>query len=319
MAYNTYIEQGRFTGAGATETINLRGDIDWMHVWNITVLTAGGAATGVEFIWQRGMADGEGIIYTKLAADDSTTIGYMTTGGFTVVDDNSDPFLGALNTTITDISNATPPAVSITSTTGLSEDDTVRLINVTGAQQFGGIDFTLDTLVANTSFNLPFAPTIVTATTGSLRRVNRESLYYPRSRYISSITQAASAVVELTVIHDYNVGELVRFQVSADFDMTEIDGLLGEITAVDATNNTITVDIDSAAFTAFAWPLTADVPFTPAQVLPVGDDPTVLTGATENEGIIAMQLAAGTTSPAGATNDVIYWQAGKSFDVIDDL
>jgi hypothetical protein len=140
-------------------------------------------------------------------------------------------------------------------------------------------------------------------------------MYYPRRRYISSITQAAAAVIELTVLHDFEVGEVVRIQVPDAFDMTEINGLQGEITAVDNLLNTITVDIDSTAFTAFAWPLTADVPFTPAQVIPVGDSEQTSLVATQNVSHVGIELAAGVDGPAGVLNDEIYWIAGVSFEV----
>lgn len=315
MSYNTYTQQGRFTSDGTRKVLQLRGDIDWIHTWNLTTIAAGGAGTGVEFRWMRGFIDDTGIEYTKLAADDSISSDVLASGGFTPIDTSTEPKLSAANATVTAISNATPPVVSLTSTAGLEDSDIVRFINVTGAQQFGGIDFTIDSLVANTSFDLPFAPTIVAGTTGSFRRVIKNPLYYPRHRYISAITQAASAVVTLTVTHEFTVGQIVRFQVPAAFDMTEMDSLQGEITAINTTTNTITVNIDSTAFTAFAWPLTTDVPFTPALVVPLGDDATTLAGATDNQGYIGIELAAGTDSPAGVADDVIYWMAGKNFSV----
>jgi hypothetical protein len=103
--------------------------------------------------------------------------------------------------------------------------------------------------------------------------------------------------------------------------MTEMNKLTGTITAV--ATNTVTVDIESSAFTAFAFPATAAVPFTPAVMVPVGEAAeesyvNLLDDATTNTGYIGIQLAAGTTSPAGALNDVIYWVAGKSFSVTNE-
>jgi len=322
MAYDTAIFQGRFTSTGTRSQIDFRSDIDWMEVINGTVAAAGGAGTGVKFLWQRGFGDDSGFIYTKLAADDSIALGVMANGGFTLVD-TSDQTLGALNATVTTISGAAPPLVSAASTAGLANNDVVRILNVPGAQQFGGIDFTIGNLVANTQFELTYAPTIVTTGVvagGTLRRVPFDPIYYPRRRYISAITQAATAVVTLTVTHGFTVGQVVRFEVPAAFDMTEINGLTGTVTAINAVTNTVTVDIDSSAFTAFAWPLTADVPFTPAQLVPVGEDSTSTAGitlddATFNDAVLSMLLAAGANSPAGTVGDVIYWRAGKSFSV----
>jgi hypothetical protein len=102
--------------------------------------------------------------------------------------------------------------------------------------------------------------------------------------------------------------------------------VLGTITAVDATvttGNSITVNIDSTAFTAFAFPLSAAVPFTFAEVIPVGEDTAsaltagvdILTDATINTGYIGMILTGGASCPGGVVSDVVYWTAGKSFSV----
>ena len=314
MADNTIIQQGRFTADGAAEVIKLRSDIDWMRVWNLTTRTAGGAGTGIGFYWQRGMAVDTGFEDQKLAADESLSPVVLTAGGFTYVDTSSANPLGAINATVTAISNAAIPIVSATSTVTLVAGDVVRFVNVVGAQQFGGIDFEIDTLVANTSFRLVYAPQIVAGTTGSFYPVNIPPAFYPKRRFISSITAASPAVVETTVSHGYTVGQQVRMQVSSDYGMTQMNNLSATITAVTAA--TFTTDVDASAFTAFAWPLTAAVPVTPAQVTPIGEEADdTLAGATEDQGYIAMSLAAGTDSPAGAANDVIYWQAGKAFNV----
>lgn len=322
MSFSTIVQQGRFTGTGNAVDIQLRSDVDWMRIYNWTTTAAGGAGTGVEFLWLRGMTADTGIEYQKLAADESMSPVTLASGGFTLADTSSQT-PGALNTTVTAVSNAAIPIVSATSTAGLVSGDVVRMINVTGAQQLGGIDFTIDTLVANTSFRLPYMAQIVAGTTGSFRRIPYDPIYYPRRRFIASVTQAASAVVELTVTHGYTAGQEVRFLVPAAYGMTEMNNLTGTITAINTTTNTVTVDIDSTAFTAFAFPLTAAVPFTPAVMIPVGESAesayqNLLDDATENQAYIGMRLAAGTDSPAGALNDVIYWVAGKSFNVTNE-
>lgn len=320
MAENTVISQGRFTSDGTAKTIEVRSDIDWMRVYNWTKTAAGGAGTGVEYLWMRGMSTDTGIEYQKLAADESMSPVTLSSGGFTLVDTSSSS-LGAINSTVTAVSTAATPVVSATSTAGLVNGDIVRMVNVTSAQQLGGIDFTIGSVVANTSFTLAhMAQLALAGTTGSFYPVEYEPQYYPRHRYISAITQAASAVVTLTVTHGYTAGQVVRFVVPSGYGMTQIDNLTGTITAIDTTNNTITVDIDSQAFTAFAFPANAAVPFSPAMVVPVGEAVNssylnLLDDATENQGYIGMILAAGNDSPAGSNNDVIYWQAGRAFNV----
>lgn len=328
MAYDTVIQQGRFTSDGTAKTLRIRSDLDWLKVYNTTVAAANQTtAVGVSYLWLRGFPAGAQWEHLKSNAANAANLDqYLTTGGFTLVD-SSVQTPGNLNATITAISNAAIPVVSNSGTNGLSAGDVVRIINVSGAQQLGGFDFTVgyNTLTSGT-FSLDYMSQIVAGTTGSWRKINFDPIFYPRRRFITKITQAASAVVTMSVTHGYKVGQLVRFVVPAAYGMVEMNGLQGTITAIDTTTttgNSITVNIDSSAFTAFAWPLTAAVPFTAAEVIPVGEDTAqalssgvdILTDATINTGFIGITLAAGANSPAGQTNDVIYWVAGKSFSV----
>jgi hypothetical protein len=129
----------------------------------------------------------------------------------------------------------------------------------------------------------------------------------------------------MSVTHDYIVGQEVRLIIPDAFGMVEANGLSGTILSItqNATNNLIELDIDSSAFTLFDFPLTAVGAFSPAMVVPIGEDTAaalaagtdILSDATENRSYIGMQLAGGTSCPAGANADVIYWVAGKSFSV----
>lgn len=323
---NTIIQQGRFTADGNLKRLSVRSDIDWMWVYNYTqAATQQATGRGVQFFWQRGMSSDTGIEYKKSDGTDVLNMVTLTSGGFTLLDTTASE-IGALDATITAVSADDPPVVTITSTAALSDGDIIRIVNVSGAQQLGGYDFTIDVVNA-TTFELAFMAQIVAGTTGSFRVIKYDPYFYPRRRYISSISKATSAVVEVTVTHDYVVGEKVRFVVPSAFGMTEMDGLTGTITAISqdlATNvNTITVDIDSSAFTTFAFPLTAAVPFSPALVVPIGEAATstynnLLDDATQNTGYIGMDLAAGAQAPAGSSSDVIYWTAGKSVAVTNE-
>jgi hypothetical protein len=321
MANDTLIQSGRFTSDGNTKILQFRQDVDWLWTYNYTEIgTQQNVGEGVSHYWQRGMSDDTCIEIRKqdLSVD---TIEMLTrsTAGVTLVDTSADPN-GAIDTTISAVSAAAVPVVTVTSTAALRDNDIVRLINVTGAQQLGGIDFTI-AVTAGTTFELAYMAQIVAGTTGSFQLVKYDPIFYPRRRFISSITQATQAVVELTVTHGYTVGQVVRFIVPDAYGMKEMDGLTGVITAVStdlsANTNTITVDIDSQGFTAFAFPLTAAYPFTQAQIVPVGeasdgDYVDTLDDGTLNSSYIALKLAAGLQSPAGEDGDVIYWVAGKT-------
>jgi len=329
MSDNTIIQQGRFTSAGSAVTLSLRAGTDWMKVYNVTQAAASQTtAVGVEYYWQSGFPQGYAWEYKKAGAGvaGANLVTYNTSGGFTVIDSSLQSY-GTVNATVTAVSNAAIPVVSNSGTNGLVAGQIVRLFNIAGADQIGGIDFTVgyNTLTTGT-FSLDYMSQIVVGTTGSWMLVKYDPIYYPRRRFITNISQATQAVVTLSVTHGYKVGQLVRMVVPAVFGMIQMDGIQATIVAIDTTTtsgNTITLNVDSSAFTAFAFPLTAVYPFTQAQVVPMGEDTAdalaqsvdILSDATVNTGVIGMQLSAGANSPAGVNADVIYWVAGKSFSV----
>jgi uncharacterized protein (TIGR02217 family) len=73
------------------------------------------------------------------------------------------------------------------------------------------------------------------------------SLTLLNSKAITNITQAASAVVTVGAANGFAVNDLVYF--SNVFGMTQINGLVGQVTAAPGT--TITVNINSTAFSAY--------------------------------------------------------------------
>lgn len=331
----TIINAGSFVSDGSAKILQIRSDLDYMNVVNYTSIATPANNAGYQYYWQRGMAAGTGIRYAFTGAQPAVTIATMTSNGFTLVNSSADP-IGALNngsTQITAISGAPVPVATCGSTAGMSAGSVVRLYNATGAHQLDGIDFTIGYNTfggGGTTFSLDYMAQIIAGTNTQFRQIKFDPLYYPRRRIISKITQATSAVITMTVTHGYKVGQTIRLSVPDDFGMIEMDGLVGTITAIDTTTttgNTITVNIDSSAFTAFAWPLTGAPYTTPAEVVPVGEDTAqaltsgvdILTDATINTGYIGIILGAGATAPAGQViadvGDTIYWTAGKSFNL----
>jgi hypothetical protein len=325
---NTIIQQGNFTSTGASHIISLRSSVDWMKIYNITQAAAGQTnALGVEYYWQRGFAAGAKWTYFKSNAANAANLSqYIANNGFTLID-STVTAPGPLVATVASVSAAAIPVVTDGAVVTLAAGSIVRMINIVGAQQIGGVDFTVgyNTLAANT-FSLDYMPQIVAGTTGGYRQIYFDPIYYPRRRTITKITQAAQAVVTMSVTHGYQVGQKVRFIVPAQYGMVEMNNLLGTIVAVDltaTTGNSITVDINSTAFTTFAWPLTAAGSFSRAEVIPVGEDTAyalgagvdILSDATINTGYIGMHLVGGANCPAGANLDVMYWVAGKSFNL----
>lgn len=327
MATLTTTLQGSFTSTGNAQTIQIRSGIDWFRTLNFTQAgTQQGTGRGVEFYWQNGMAAGSAFEWKKTNSTDALNLVTITSGGFTLVDSslNAPLILNNGSTGISAISNATPPVATVGSTAGMTAGGVVRLYNVTNAQQVGGMDFTfgLNTF-SSTTFSLDYIASLGAGVgaAGNFAVIPFDPIYYPRRRSISNITQASQAIVTLTVTHGYTVGQAVRFYVSPVNGMYQINNLIGNITAIDTTNNTITVDINTSAFNAFVFNVNTSVPFTPAQVVPVGEDTAlaqqnnqnILADATINTGYLGIILAGGPQSPAGSNGDLIYWQGGSVF------
>ena len=320
MNYFTGIFQGSFTSDGTNRIIQLRSDVDWIRVVNTTQAAATNDVA-TEFFWQREMVGVIGGEYKyKFNASDALAQNVFADGvGFNLIDTSGNPLGAQIATTAS--TGATQPVVSTANTSGLATGSVIRYFTpaASAVQQLGGIDFEIDTVVANTSFRFRYALATAPAVggAGSYRIVNFDPLFYPRFRYIANITAANPAVITTTVSHGYTAGQTIRISVpSSAYGMTEIDGIQATVTAVTA--STITTDVDASAFTAFTFPLDASYPFSPATVGPVGEAATatyqnLLNDATDNQGFIGIKLDGGADLPAGANNDVMMWVAGKSF------
>lgn len=316
---------GTFVSDGNTRTISLPSGYDQFELINISDI--GSTAANSNVMKARGTsAMSAGSAYYSPKTSGAATVALettTTTGGFTFLSDSASQSNGALvSLNGTQVNQANPAVADTGTTTGLVAGVTVvRMINTTGMLQIAGMDFTVGTVVGSTSFQLKYLDSsgfAAAATGGSYRIIASDGRYAPRNRTITKITQASSAVITLSVTHGYVVGEKVRVIVPSAFGMTEINGLLGTVTAISTTNNTITVDIDSSGFTAFAFPTsaTAAAGVTFAQVVPVGEAATnsssqpygnLLDDATHNVAVTGVQI--GTTVQ---TSGVTYqWLARK--------
>ncbi len=331
MSTNTIIQQGRFTATGGDIFIPLRGGVSWMNLYNSTNLDnlTDGAITSA--YWQLGLPADTGFVtaFVEISASIASVQTYQPLDGFTLID-TSLSLPGTINATVTAVSTASIPVASNSGTNGLAAGDVVRLFNVAGAKQLGGLDFTVgyNTLTSGT-FSLDYMAQLGGAgTTGSWMKVAFDPIYYPRRRMITKITRATQAVVTLSVTHGYKVGQQVRLSIPSVFGMTQMNGLQATIVAINTTTtsgNTITLDVDSSAFTAFAFPTTAVAAnaFTPAEVIPMGEDTAfanaegvnALSDATINQAEIGMILAGGAGAVGGVASDVIYWTAGTAFSI----
>ena len=89
-------------------------------------------------------------------------------------------------------------------------------------------------------------------------------------RTIASITNSNPMIVTTVVDHGYPAGVIVSFLIPDRFGMQVLNALKGQVIAI--TSDTLTIDIDSLRFDAFAYPV---LPFayTPPSVIPTASGP----------------------------------------------
>jgi len=313
MSLGQLIACGKFTSDGSAKNIVLRSGIDFMNVLNYTQMaTQQATGRGVKFEWQVGMADDAGIEYKKTNSTDAINGVVITSGGFTFKNTALQAPEAAKATSGTDIAKATS-VVTVTSH-GYSVGDRVRMYGTTSMLQIAGMEFTI-TAASTNAFTLGYIDMsgfAADATAGFARRIPNNPLYAPAVNWITAISAAANAVVQLSVTHGLEVDDMVRLNVPAGYGMVQADGLQAKVLSVDTATNEVTLDLDTSAFTAFAFPASGATPFTFATLNPFGDVSTNVDQALVNGSQLVMKMAAGAQSPAGSDGDVIYWQAYKA-------
>lgn len=301
MSLQEIYYRGSLVSTGAAQMVSIPAGFDQFILRNRTTL-AGGAGI-IESRWWLGMADGVAQTFTVAGGAVTSAI---VAGGFTYRD-SATATIGA-PIAVTAVTAANPPVAS-TATTPLV-GQIVRIYGTTGMLQIAGMDFTVTAINAGVSMSFGYLVNAgvfaAAATAGTYRLVPFDYKFYPRRRFITAITLGATTIVQMSVTHDFVAGERVSFRCPAAFGTTQIDGLSGTITAINAATNTITVDINSAAFTAFAFPTSATAAggITFPQVVP-SSELNILTGAFRDAG--TRQILIGATV-AGTANDVMdYW------------
>lgn len=302
MSLQEIIYRGSLVSTGNPQIISIPAGFDEFHLRNRTNLVGGAGI--VESIWYTGMAAGSAITDTLAAGTITRTV--ITAAGFTYSDSSTAQLGPAI--AVTAVTAATP-AVAATATTPVV-GDIVRVYGTTGMLQIAGMDFSITAVTPGVNMTFGYLPAVgfaAAATAGFYRRLPFDYPFYPRKRYITAITAAASAVITLSVTHGYVVGEKVKIYVSAAFGMTQINGQLGTITAINTTTNTITVDIDSSAYTAFAFPTsaTAALGVSFPHIVPAGENASILTGAIRDAG--TRQIYLGTAVDGTAADIFDYW------------
>lgn len=363
----TILGQGTFTqtASNGAVTIAIPSGADFLHVYNYTQASAT-SSNGFKYYWQRGMGS-VGLVEIS-GASHAVTSNVTSSGAFQVLDFNNQPTFSLNNgsTGVSAWSNATPPVLTVGSTSGVSAGTIVRLTGLattsgTSIVGYNGMDFSIGYgTLTGTTFSVDYVNGGVTTTsTGNWRVVGypvtsqsgqpafitSSGLFYPSRRFITNISAASSAVIRMSVQHNFTVGQQIRLSLPGGSavwgNYAALDNysnlssgttpnswtITAVNTATGSTNNTITINANTSSFGSFAYPTTLSTAYTQAQVIPFGEDTATalsqnpplssLSDAVQNVQYLGMTLAGGTGSsaPAGQSGDVIYWVAGKSMYV----
>lgn len=291
-------------------------------------------AQAIEWFWYRSMAQGtaRGILQSSDGTNPAMIARLISADGITTYDTANPPTFAALATTAITGSAGTF-VVSMANTGTISVGDYVRLYSTTGEYQIAGYTFQVTAVTTNVSITLGYmASSGITfaadATAGQVIKFI-PSKFYPRYKYIANITQAAQGVVSFTEKNDFTPGEIVSFRVTSDFGMDEINNVHARVLSVtnSATVSSITLDLDTSGYTAFAFPTSAVAAagVSPAVCLPAGagvvpdsantslvQEPpgTNLRAAFDNRNTRIIHMGASLFTD-GTTGDIWSWQAYK--------
>ena len=287
---------GQITGSASVQYVVLPSGYQKFEMFNLTDLATAATTSVMTVKGSSYMPAGSAYYEVGSGASSIMTPMFTSTQGLTFILDSSGQPLSA-QLTGQSLSSAAPGVVGSTNTGNLINGDIVRLYNVTNDQQLSGMEFTVGSVVANTSFTLANLATNQTnlgvATTLNYRIIPFDARYYPRRRFITRIAASGvNTLITLSVTHGYTAGQAVRVYVPTNFGTgtnpfltgpiglginTIGQGIAATIIAVGTADtngftNTITVNINSSAFT-WLWPTSASfaagsqVPF----VEPVGE------------------------------------------------
>lgn len=336
--YGTVVSQGTFTqpATAVNTTIQVPSNLDILEVWNYTQAAATGSGTSpcaVYSWWTRSntAVPTGGLYLASTTSSQAVTVGATGAGAYQLYDPSVLTPTGPI--AVTNI-NTSSGVVLTGTTTGLVVGSFVKLYGLVGqaVQELEGVEFAVTAVSASTSFTITMPSGVAAGgalTAGYYVHVY-PGLFYPKVRTIvAASASGASTLITTSVPNTYAAGQQVRFNmpnISASvWGTTSLNGQQATITVVNsATQFTVNIPFSGT----FAWPTAAQVPFTPPQVVPFGDDtPTAVAqspalSSTEdsvyNSGYLGMVLTANVASssnyvfPAGNASDVIYWKAIKS-------
>lgn len=210
--------------------------------------------------------------------------GVLPQQGFTLFDASNQ--VKGPNIAVSSFVPGSPTVFTCGAAHGFVVGDNVRIGSMTSAPELGGLVMTVTAVGGGgTTFTTLLDSSNSLTSVGVVFKVGNSafpppSLYYPEYRAIASISLANPMVVVTLVQQNYQVGDVVRFQIPVAYGMQDLNtgsnGLPFEAT-VSAVNNAVGTqsltfaNVDSSAFTAFAWPLAASYPAGLPVMIPQGE------------------------------------------------
>lgn len=230
--------------------------------------------------------DTAGTAYTTISNGTANNNVVITSGGFSFI--NASTYTYGPTLTISGITEANPAVVTTSANHNLATGDAVLIYGTTGMYQISGVVYTV-TVISPTTFSIPVNSSgfAAAATAGFVKKVIYPDLYTPYGVGITAISTGATTVITTAQNHQFQVGQEVFFVIpqvqgsSTTWGTTQLDTFVyntqnvipqqAYVTAVTA--NTLTVNVNSTGFTAFAYPTSAQAQlgYTYPQVLAIGD------------------------------------------------
>lgn len=253
-----------------------------------------------------------------------------TSGGFTFIDLSNPPTYAALPAT--GINNATF-VVAMANTGDIAVGDWVKVINPVGMLQMSGLIAQVTAVTTNVSITLGYVASAVAAgltvaapaISASIIKIIPNG-FYPKGKQVLYVSQAAQAVVYFAGQSDYTPGQLLDFSIPVSYGMIQLNSLTalsGAARVLSVTNSatvsSVTLDLNSVGYTAFAYPASASYVLgkSPPWSVPAGSGvvpgaipvQTNLSDAFDNRNRYIMRIG---TSACGVANATMQWVAMKA-------
>jgi hypothetical protein len=292
MTEYSRMAKGRFVSTGMAQVVNLPFLPDYIEMTNYTAtLAAPTSQAVVSAMWDSNMGQGFAVEQVYDATPD-LVVDAVTSNGFSTFQAGQLLQFGP-TLAISGITKAAAAVVTTTTNHNLADGDVVVFQGLyqsatTGMAQIAGVPFTV-TVTGATTFSIPwntnqsnYTALAASPAGATVKKVLYPYLYFPGMAVISAITLGATTTVHTADAHNFVVGQEVAFRIPQQWGTVELNSLPNNLTpgapaygyVIAVTDyNTVVVNIDSSAYTAFNSNQTiAAVPGQSfAQIVAVGD------------------------------------------------